>query len=54
MGSAGSFFKFTLGFLTFISVSLVLTLAMNIYENTRSLEQQAAAAIKAMVEVKGK
>jgi len=52
MGSAGSFFKFTLGFLTFISVSLVLTIAMNVYETSKSLDSQAAASIKAMVEVK--
>ena len=50
MNSAGSFFRFTLGFLTFISVSLMITLAMNVYESSKSAEQQEAAAIKAMLE----
>ena len=41
-----------LGFLTFISVSLVLTFVVGFYEANQSLEKQTAAAIQAMFESK--
>ena len=47
---AGSFFKFTIGFLTFISVSFGITFAVSTYEMSQSAERQAAAAIAAMLE----
>ncbi len=49
MNPAGSFFKFTIGFLTFISVSFGITFAVNTYEISKSAEKQAAAAIQAML-----
>jgi len=45
-----SFFKFMLGFLTFISVSLALTFAVSSYSFSRDAEEQTAAAFKALVE----
>jgi len=52
MTPAGSFFKFTIGFLTFVSLSLLITYAVNVYEITQSTEEQTASALKAMLEQK--
>ncbi len=49
MNPAGSFFRFTLGFLTFISVSFVITFFVSTYEMSQDGEEQAAAAIQAML-----
>ena len=49
MNPAGSFFRFTLGFLTFVSVSMALTFAVSIYEMNKDAEKQTAAAIQAML-----
>ena len=49
MNPAGSFFRFTLGFLTFVSVSVAITFAVNTYEISKSTEEQIAAAIQAML-----
>lgn len=43
-----SFFRFTLGFLTFISLSFGLTYAVNTYTIMQEREQATAAAIQAM------
>ena len=52
MNPAGSFFRFTLGFLTFVSLSIAITYAVNVYEISQSAEEQTASAIKAMLEYK--
>lgn len=52
MSPAGSFFRFTLGFLTLISVSFGITFAVSTYELSQSAERQAAAAIATMLEQK--
>jgi hypothetical protein len=44
----GSFVRFLVGFLTFISVSLGLTIAVNTYASAKDT-QQAAAAAKALM-----
>ena len=44
-----SFFKFALGFLVFITVSFGVTYAVNSYSIAQTADQQAAAAIKAML-----
>jgi len=44
--STGNFFKFTLGFLLFISLSFGLTYAVNTY-STQQQQAQAAAAVRA-------
>lgn len=49
MNPAGSFFKFTIGFLTLISVSFGVTFAVSTYEMSQSAERQAASAIQAML-----
>ena len=43
------FFKFTLGFLVFITVSFGVTFAVNSYTVAQTADQQAAAAITAML-----
>lgn len=45
-----SFVRFTVGFLTFISVSFGVTIAVNTYAMARDDAQQAAAAKAAMLE----
>ena len=52
MNPAGSFFRFTLGFLTFVSLSILITYAVNVYEISQSSEEQTAAAIQGMLEQK--
>jgi len=52
MSSTGSFLKFTVGFLTFISVSFIVSFAVNTYEVSKSAEEQTAAAIETMLESK--
>ncbi len=47
--SSSSFFKFTLGFLTFISLSFVLTFAVTKYSVQQEADRQTAAAIQAML-----
>lgn len=49
MNPAGSFLKFVLGFLTFISLSFIITFAVHTYTATESAEQQAAAAMQTML-----
>jgi len=46
---ASSFFRYTLGFLLFVSVSLAVTFAVSAYEMSQSIEKQTAAAMKALV-----
>ena len=50
MNPAGSFFRFTLGFLTFVSLSVLITYVVNVYEISQSAEEQTAAALQAMLE----
>ena len=45
----GSFFKFLSGFLTFITVSFVVTYAVTTYTEKQNAEKQTAAAIEAML-----
>ncbi len=52
MNPASSFFKFVLGFLTFISVSFVVTYTVNSYTIAENEEQQTASAFAAMLEQK--
>ncbi|QQG37937.1 MAG: hypothetical protein HYS26_00035 [Candidatus Kaiserbacteria bacterium] len=49
MNPASSFLRFTLGFLLFISLSFVITFAMNSYVIAQDQEKQTAAAIEAML-----
>ncbi len=52
MSPAGSFFRFTLGFLTFIGVSFAITFFVSVYEISKDSEQQTASAIQGMLEQK--
>ena len=52
MSSTGSFLKFTVGILTFISVSFIVSFAVNTYEESKSAEEQTAAAIETVFENK--
>lgn len=45
----GSFFKFTLGFLVFISVSFGVTFAVNTMAQSKDASQAAAAAMAHML-----
>jgi len=45
----GSFAKFTIGFLVFISISLGITIVVNSYENSQQKADQTASAIQAML-----
>lgn len=47
---SSSFFRFLLGFLTFISLSFVITFAVSSYTIVQDSEEQAAAAFEALVE----
>ena len=47
--STASFFRFTVGFLTFISLSFGLTYAVHTYTITQEREQQAAAIRAALI-----
>lgn len=40
----GSFVRFVIGFLTFLSVSFGVTYAVNIYATAQDMEKQTAAA----------
>ena len=44
-----SFFRFALGFLVFITVSFGVTYAVNSYAISQTADQQAAAAVTAML-----
>jgi len=44
-----SFLKFTLGFLTFISLSFGITFAVNTYAEAKDADQAAAAALAEML-----
>ena len=48
----GSFTRFLVGFLTFISVSLGVTVGVNAYATGQDAEQQAASALSAMLNQK--
>jgi len=50
----GSFLKFLVGFLTFISVSFGVTIAVNSYATTKDVHQEAAAAKAEMLLLKSK
>ena len=50
MSSTNSFLRFVLGFLMFISMSFVITYAVNSYTLAQDQQKQTAAAIKALVE----
>ena len=50
MNPAGSFFRFLLGFLIFISLSFAITYAVNTYTIAQEEHEQTAAAFEAMVE----
>ena len=52
MTPAGSFFRFLLGFLVFISTSFILTFAVNTYTVSQDAAYQTAAAIQAMLQQK--
>ena len=45
----GSFAKFTVGFLVFISISLGITIVVNQYTASQTAAAQNAAAIQAML-----
>ena len=49
MTASNSFFRFLLGFLTFISVSFILTFAVGSYTVVQEKKNQTAAAVQAMV-----
>lgn len=44
-----SFFRFVIGFLTFICVSFGVTFAVNVYSNSQQTQQQTASAFEAML-----
>jgi len=52
MNSTSSFFRFVLGFLTFISMSFVITFAVNSYTVAQDQREQTATALQALVEQK--
>jgi len=45
----GSFAKFVIGFLLFISLSLGITLGVNVYTSSQQQSDQTASAIQAML-----
>lgn len=49
MNPSESFFKFTLGFLTFIGLSFIITFAAATVDRQKEIERQTAAAIQAML-----
>jgi hypothetical protein len=49
MNPAGSFFRFLLGFLTFITLSFAITFAVSTYTLQEDEAQQTAAAFEALV-----
>ena len=49
MTPSSSFFRFLLGFLTFISVSFIVTFAVGSYTVVEQQHEQTAAAFQAMV-----
>ena len=46
----GSFLRFFIGFMLFISISFGVALTVNSYTAKQSAEQQTAAALKAVLE----
>lgn len=48
-GPVGSFLRFFLGFMLFISISFGVTIAVNVYASKQGAEQQTAAALQAML-----
>ncbi len=48
----GSFLRFVVGFMLFISISFGVTYAVNSYTTKQDTEKQTAAAIQAMLEKK--
>jgi hypothetical protein len=50
MNPAGSFFKFLIGFLVFITASFVLTFVVGTYSIDQERARDAAAALKAVAE----
>lgn len=52
MDPAGSFLKYVLGFLTFISLSFIITYAVNTYTVAQDQQKQTAAAFQALVSSK--
>ena len=49
MNSSNSFLKFTLGFLMFISLSFVITYAVNSYTVAQEEREQTATAVQSML-----
>ena len=45
----GSFVRFTVGFLTFITVSFGVTIAVNTYAMHQDAQRQTASAFEAMI-----
>lgn len=48
--SLNSFFRFTIGFLLFISLSFGITFAVDRYTRVQEQERQTAAALKALIQ----
>ncbi len=51
MNPAGTFLRFVLGFLVFISVSFVVTFFVSTYGIEQEEAEQTAAAVQAMLEI---
>jgi hypothetical protein len=49
--AVGSFMRFSIGFLTFIFLSIGITVAVNVYANAQATQQQTASALQAMLKV---
>ena len=49
MDSTGSFFRFFIGFVVFLSVSFGVTFAVNVYATKQDAQRQAAAALQALL-----
>lgn len=47
--AVGSFLKFSIGFMVFISISFGVTIAVNAYSQKQQAERQTAAALQAML-----
>lgn len=49
--AVGSFMRFSIGFLTFISLSIGITVAVNAYTTQQATQKQTASALQAMLKV---
>ena len=50
MNPADSFFKFLVGFVTFISVSFIITFAVSSYTIVQEEQKQTAAVFRALID----